>query len=306
MTTIASYAVVEAFNLIKSANLIAAMSLTALRGSISPFDRRIHEVRNQHGQQKVAEEIRLLFDDDDEVLHSHKDCDRVQDPYSFRCIPAVHGASWDTFEHSEKIVHRELNAVTDNPLVFENGDVLSGGNFHGQPVSVAMDFLSIAASEIGSIAERRIDKLMNPHLSGGQPPFLAHEGGVQSGFMIPHVVAASLASENKVLSHPASTDSIPTSADQEDHVSMGPHAARKARQIIRNVEYILAIELLVACQGLDFLKPLKPSKRLKKIHDYVRGHIPESNQDRSTHPEIEWAAKVIKNGDLIREMENCV
>jgi histidine ammonia-lyase len=219
-------------------------------------------------------------------MRSHEDCDKVQDPYSFRCIPQVHGATRDVLGYVSTVVETELNSITDNPLVFSDADIISGGNFHGQPIAMAMDFLGIAIAEIGSISERRIEKITNPHLSG-LPAFATKNGGLNSGFMIPHVVSAALVSENKILAHPASVDSIPTSADKEDHVSMGPIAARKAREIIRNVSHILAIEALSATQGLDLLKPLEPSAPLAAVFSAIRGIAPMMETDRSLHQEIE-------------------
>lgn len=297
MSAIAAFAVVEAKTLIESATVIAALSLDAIRGTLSAFDPRIHEARMQLGQRKIAEHFRSLFAGKDEIVESHKDCGRVQDPYSFRCVPQVHGASLDTVLHAETILNRELNSVTDNPLFFEGGDSLSGGNFHGQPISYVMDFLGIAMAGVGNISERRTDKLTNPHMSGGLPAFLAKDSGLNSGFMIPQVVAAALASENKILCHPASADSIPTSADKEDHVSMGPIAARKARQIIENVSRILAIEILSACQGIDLLAPLRPAPALLAVHHAVRRLSKFMDQDRSLSKDFEVLAEwLIKGG----------
>ncbi|MFK7872287.1 MAG: histidine ammonia-lyase [Oligoflexales bacterium] len=304
MAVLGAHAVEESWIVLESASVIAAVSLTALRGSYTPFDKRIHQVRHHLGQQIEADKMRLMFEGSDEIHESHVDCDRVQDPYSFRCLPQVHGATRDALSWVHQTIEDELNAVTDNPLVFENGDVLSGGNFHGQPVSLGMDVLGIAMAEMGSISERRIDKLMNPHLSGGQVAFLAEESGLQSGYMIPHVVAASLVSENKGLANPACTDSIPTSADQEDHVSMGPIAARKARQILRNVEKVLAIELLAACQGLDYLQPLKPAPRVEAVWKAVREFVPLSHGDRAMSHDIEAVSRWIRDGKLIKVLED--
>jgi histidine ammonia-lyase len=215
----------------------------------------------------------------------------------------VHGASRDAIEYAARVVDIELTSVTDNPLVFEGGDIISGGNFHGQPIALAMDFLAIAVAEIGSISERRIEKITNPHQSG-LPAFATRDSGLNSGFMIPHVVAAALVSENKVLSHPASVDSIPTSADKEDHVSMGPIAARKAREIVRNVRRILAIEFLAATQGLDLLAPLKPSAPLKAVLDEIRRMAPMMERDRSLAKEIEKVAVWIGADGAARAVSN--
>ncbi|MDQ3233895.1 MAG: histidine ammonia-lyase [Pseudobdellovibrionaceae bacterium] len=299
MTVEAAIALEEAKILTESADVIAALSLDALRGTLKAFDPRIHEIRPHSGQKHSAERIRALFKEHDPIVESHADCSRVQDPYSFRCVPQVHGATYDTLEFVEKQINTELNSVTDNPLCFETGEILSGGNFHGQPMALAMDFLAIAMAEIGSISERRTEKLTNPNLSG-LPAFLTRESGLNSGYMIPHVVAAALVSENKILSHPASVDSIPTSADKEDHVSMGPIAALKARRILKNIANILAIELLAACQGIDLLAPLQPNPRLKKIYEGVRALAPEMDTDRSLHDEIKNLSTWILDGSLLK------
>ena len=303
MATLAAFAINEAKNLQKSANLILAMSLSAFRGSITPFDKKIHDVRQQEGQREVAAKLRKIFEQEDPILESHKDCSKVQDPYSFRCAAQVHGASLDVLNFCETTVNRELNSETDNPLVFSDNTILSGGNFHGQALAFSMDFLAIAVSELGSISERRIEKLIDPNMSD-LPAFLTKGSGLNSGFMIPHVTAAALASENKVLCHPASVDSIPTSCDKEDHVSMGPIACHKARQVNSNVANILAIELLAACQGLDLLKPLSPNKTLNKIYEKVRELSPESSKDRSLSEDIQKVSDMIKNGDLLKAIDH--
>lgn len=302
MTAIAAFAIEEAGRISRAADIIASLSLDGLKGGLSPFDERIQHIRAHAGQVEVAAYIRSLFAGGDAIMDSHADCDKVQDPYSFRCIPQVHGASRDFIQFCKTIVDRELNSITDNPLVFENGDVISGGNFHGQYVAMAMDTLAIAVCELGSISERRIEKLTNPALSG-LPAFTIKDSGLNSGFMIPHVVAASLVSENKVLSHPAVVDSIPTSADKEDHVSMGPIAARKAREIIGNVEKILAIEAITACQAIDIHQPLKPSDKLQRVYNLVRSIANYMDKDRSISKEIESVARLIHTGEFDRVME---
>ena len=285
MTTIAAFAVEEAKVLARSADVAAGLSLDAVRGTVAAYDPRIHAARPHPGQSLVAANMLRLFAETDAIMESHANCGKVQDPYSFRCVPQVHGATRDTIQYCESVVNTELRSVTDNPLVFSGGDFVSGGNFHGQPVAFVMDFLAIAVAEIGSISERRIEKITNPHQSG-LPAFATRNSGLNSGFMIPHVVAASLVSENKVLCHPASVDSIPTSADKEDHVSMGPIAARKARSVITNVRNILAIEFLAATQGLDLLAPLKPSSILAAVVNEVRLRAPSMDTDRSLQREI--------------------
>lgn len=299
MTTLAALAVEEAKVLFLSADVITALSLDALRGTTRAFDERIHKIRPQEGQIASAKRILEMFADSDPIMESHVDCSKVQDPYSFRCAPQVHGAAQDALAYVESKVNIELNSVTDNPLCFEDGDMVSGGNFHGEPMAMAMDFLAIAAAEVGSISERRTEKLTNPNMSG-LPAFLMEKGGLNSGYMIPHVVTAALVSENKVLAHPASVDSIPTSADKEDHVSMGPIAAWKARRIIKNLSNILAIELLAACQGLDLLKPLTPNVKLKKVYDAIRAMSPGMEVDRSLHEDILQVAEWLLKGELVK------
>lgn len=298
MSTVGAFAVEDAARLMKTADVIAALSLDAIRGTAAAFDPRIQAVRGQPGQKTVASNIRTLLAGPDEIMTSHANCGKVQDPYSFRCVPQVHGASRDALAYVRGVLDHELNSVTDNPLVFDDGDVVSGGNFHGQPVAMAMDFLAIALAELGSISERRIEKLTNPAMSG-QPAFLVKDSGLNSGFMIPHVVAAALASENKILCHPASVDSIPTSADKEDHVSMGPIAARKARQIAQNVGNILAIEALAACQGVDLLAPLRPAPALSLVFDEIRKLSPAMPVDRSLSTDIRDLAKKIMAGGIV-------
>lgn len=299
MTAVAAFAVEEAHILSLSADIILCLSLDALRGATTAFDRRIQQIRPHLGQKISAENILNMFQEPDEILKSHEDCGKVQDPYSFRCAPQVHGATRDTIDYVREKVNIELNSITDNPLCFDNEDVLSGGNFHGQPMALAMDFLKIAVAELGNISERRIEKLTNPNMSG-LPPFVTSDSGLNSGFMIPHVVSAALVSENKILSHPASVDSIPTSADKEDHVSMGPIAARKAREVIDNVASILAIELLTACQGIDLLAPLKPNLAMQAVYEAVRKISPGMPSDRSLHKDIQSLAGWIKSGDLVK------
>ncbi|MBP9706234.1 MAG: histidine ammonia-lyase [Oligoflexales bacterium] len=298
IASLAAFALEQAKNIMRSADAIAALSLDAFRGSLSPFDERLHNLRPHRGQKEVAKNFRNIFGSHDEILKSHENCNRVQDPYSFRCIPQVHGASRQGIYHIESVINQELNSSTDNPAVFDDGDIISGGNFHGQPLALVLDYLAICVAEFGSISERRIEKLTNPHFSD-LPAFLSKESGVNSGFMIPHVVAAALVSENKILCHPASVDSIPTSADKEDHVSMGPISARKAIKINEHLSKILAIELLTACQGLDLLKPLQPCKPLLALHKATRSFSPELTQDRSLSRDIEKVAGWILNGGII-------
>ena len=301
MSVLGAFAVRDAKNLSESADVIAALSLEAIKGTKAAFDPRIHSVRDQPGQKKVSSHMLALLSGPDDIMDSHANCERVQDPYSFRCIPQVHGATRDVIDFVAARVDGDLNSVTDNPLVFEDGAVISGGNFHGQPLAMALDFLAIAVAELGSISERRIEKLTNPAMSG-LPAFVVKESGLNSGFMIPHVVAASLVSENKILCHPASVDSIPTSADKEDHVSMGPIAGRKALRICAHVADILAIEALTAAQGIDLHAPLKPSLPLQKVHDKIRMLSPTMPVDRSLHPDILSVSQWVKSGGALEAL----
>ena len=303
MTAIGAHAIYDSTTLAKTADIIACLSLDAIRGTTTAFDPRIQNVRKQPGQGTVARNLLRLIGDNDEIMASHQNCSKVQDPYSFRCIPQVHGATRDALDYCKKVINIELNSVTDNPLVFHNEDIISGGNFHGQPVALALDFLAIAIAELGSISERRIEKMTNPNLSG-LPAFVTAEGGLNSGYMIPHVVSAALASENKVFCHPASVDSIPTSADKEDHVSMGPISARKAQQVISNVADILSIELLTACQGLELLHPLKPGSVLNNVYNKVRELSPFMKKDRSLSEDISIVSQAIMKGEFISLVEN--
>lgn len=273
-----------------------ALSVDALMGSDTPFDPRIHAARGQEGQIVAAEVYRGLMQGS-AIRQSHLDCDRVQDPYSLRCQPQVMGAALDLIRQSARTLRIEANAATDNPLIFpEQDDVLSGGNFHAEPVAMASDVLALAIAETGALSERRIALLIDPALSG-LPAFLVENGGVNSGFMIVHVTAASLASENKSLAHPACVDSLPTSANQEDHVSMATFAARRLGEMAENTRSIVACELMAAAQGIDFHRPQKTSPRLQRLHDAVRARIDFYDADRYFAPDIE-AARELVAGDL--------
>jgi histidine ammonia-lyase len=299
MSAYATYALVKTKNLLKAADIIGAMSLEALLGTLTPFDERIQKIRNHTGQITVAENVRKILADSPIVASHRYSHHKVQDAYSLRCIPQVHGAVRDTVNHVESVVVNEINGVTDNPLVFpENNDVLSGGNFHGAPVAQVSDFLSIALTDLSSISERRIEHMLDPSVSQ-LPAFLTEDGGLNSGYMMAHVTSASLVSENKVLSHPASVDSIPTSANKEDHVSMGLHAARKALQITQNLESVLAIELLCACQALEFRFPVSPAKGTRAALKLVRDFVPTWSEDRLMHKDIEIALELITSGKLV-------
>jgi len=293
-TALLALAVLAARHLARVADLVAALSTDAVRGTDAAFDPRIHALRDSPGQQASARNLWTLMQGS-RIRESHRTDDfRVQDPYSLRCVPQVHGAVRDVLADVERKVEREMNAVTDNPLVFpEQGDVLSGGNFHGQPVAFAADFLAIALAELGSISERRIDKLTNSDFSR-LPPFLVRNAGLNSGFMMAQVTAAALASENKGLAHPASVDSIPTSADKEDHVSMSMGAALKLGQVVANVRRILAVELVCAAQGVDLLRPLRTSESLERLHDTVRERIPAWDRDREMAPDLAAAERIVE------------
>lgn len=297
MTAIAALTLLQAHRLADTADALGALSLDALLGTDVAFDPRIHAARPHAGQRLVAARMRAFLQSS-ELRESHRDCGRVQDAYSLRCIPQVHGAVRDALDFVDRTLSIELNSATDNPMVFgESGELLSGGNFHGESIAMAADFLSIAMAELGSISERRIERLVNPALSG-LPAFLTHDGGLRSGFMMAHVTAAALVSENKSLAHPASVDTIPTSANKEDHVSMGPIAARKARAIVTNVTRVLAVEALCAAQAIEFHRPLKSSPALETIHAAIRQVAPPYDADRYMAPEIEAVSHLIASGAL--------
>lgn len=283
------------------ADIACATTIEALRASERPFFAGVHEVRPHQGQLRSAANLRGLLRGS-EVMGSHADCSKVQDAYSMRCAPQVHGAAKDALRFVQEVLLTEASAVTDNPLVFPEGEVISAGNFHGQPVSQAMDFLAISMSTLANISERRIENLVNPDISG-LPAFLASDPGIESGFMIPQVVAAALASENKTLAHPASVDSVPTSANREDHVSMGVTAARHARQVLENSERVLAIELLCACQGLDCGEPLAPGRGVAAAHAAVRAVVPTLRRDRFLAPDIETVTGLLTDGTLLEAVQ---
>ncbi len=276
---------------------VGAMSVDALKGSICPFDERLHQLRGQPGQIEVAARIRTLLEASD-INTSHHDCDRVQDPYSFRCQPQVMGACLDLLTNAARTLEIEANAVSDNPILFPDTDeVISGGNFHAQPVAFAADIIAMALCEVGSISERRTSVLVDPHMSH-LPAFLTDDGGVNSGLMIPQVTAAALVSENKSLAFPASVDSIPTSAGQEDHVSMAPIAARKAVTIARNAAGVIAVELIAAAQGIDFHAPLKTSARLQLLHGQIRAVSPHLETDRYWANEMAALQAAVLAGEI--------
>lgn len=288
-------------NLCTTADIAAALTLEAARGSASPSDARIHAARPHRGQQDVAANLRALLAGSG-ILPSHAHCEKVQDPYSLRCVPQVHGAVRLALAHARDVVETEINSATDNPLVFPNGDVLSGGNFHGEPLAFVLDYLAIATSELASISERRIYMLLHGDTIGDRkvPRLLMSDTGINSGFMIPQYTAASLVSENKVLSHPASVDSIPSSLGQEDHVSMGSISATKLRQIVANAETVIAIELMCAAQGLDFLRPLRAGHGVEAAFKEIRRVIPFAAADRLFHRDVQTAIALVRGESLIK------
>jgi histidine ammonia-lyase len=304
MTAIGALTVLDAEDTCRIADLAGAMSIEALKGTAVAFDARVLAARPHPGQQTVGANLRALLAAS-AIAESHKDCGKVQDPYSLRCMPQVHGASRDALAYVRLVLEREANSSTDNPLVFassddaDGGEMISGGNFHGQPVAIALDFAAIAVAELANISERRVEQLVNPHLSSGLPPFLAPDSGLNSGFMIAQVSAAALVSENKVLCHPASVDSIPSSAGREDHVSMGAHAALKLAQIHDHVRYVLAIELLCAAQGLDLRRPLTTSVTLEAVLTAIRARVPAMMVDRPLAPDIAMVRSMIDDGTLL-------
>jgi histidine ammonia-lyase len=305
MTAIGALAVYDAVQLGKIIDIAAAMSLEVLMGSRTEFDPRIHKVRPHPGQAAAADNMLRLVQSS-EIITSHKDCKRIQDAYTLRCSPQVHGASHDAIHYARQVIETEMNSATNNPLLFsDTGEVLLGGNFHGQPVALALDFMAMAVSELANIAERRIERLVNPKLSG-LPAFLVQDGGLNSGFMIAQYTAAALVSENKVLAHPACVDSIPTSANKEDHVSMGTIAARKCRDIIANAENVAAIELLCAAQGLDLFTNLKPGKGTKAAYRTIRQHVSFLDKDRFLADDIATVRTLIRRGDVLRAVEKAV
>jgi histidine ammonia-lyase len=303
MAAFGALGVVRARRLAKTADLACALSLEALQGSRTSFLPQIHRLRPLRGQRDSAANVLRLLEGS-AINEAHKWCDKVQDAYSLRCAPQVHGAARDLFDYVESTVGVELNAATDNPLVLVEDELLvSNGNFHGQPLAFALDALAMATSELANISERRLERLVNPNLSDGLPAFLTVDGGLNSGFMIPQYVSASLVSENKSLCHPASVDSIPTSAGQEDHVSMGNASGLKAWQVLANSERALAIELLAGAQGVEFLAPLEPGVGVRATHACVRTLSQRLGDDRPLAPDIEATATAIRDGSLIAAVE---
>jgi histidine ammonia-lyase len=308
MTAIATLVVQDAVRLSKIADIACAMSLEVLMGSASEFDPRIHQVRPHPGQIAAARNLRLITRKS-EIILSHKGCARIQDAYTLRCSPQIHGASKDAISHAQKVIETEINSSTTNPLIFpDTEDVLLGGNFHGQPIALVTDYLAMAIAELGNVSERRVERLVNPQLSK-LPAFLVKHGGINSGFMIAQYTAAALVSENKVLAHPACVDSIPTSANKEDHVSMGTISARKCREILDNVEHIIAVELLCAAQALDLLaadKPYQPGEGTREAYRVIRENIPYLKEDRILSKDIDTMVSLIRSGEILRQLERAV
>jgi histidine ammonia-lyase len=303
MAAMGALGLVRARRLAVIADLACALSLEALQGSRTSFHPAIHDARPLRGQVDSAANMRRLLEGS-AIIESHRWCDKVQDAYSLRCAPQVHGASRDLLEHVATTFAIELNAATDNPLVLvDEGMVVSNGNFHGQPLAFGLDALAMAVAELANISERRVERLVNPSLSDGLPAFLTESGGLNSGFMIPQYVAASLVSENKSLCHPASVDSIPTSAGQEDHVSMGNASGLKALQVLANAERALAIELLAGAQAIEFLAPLEPGPGVRATHDAVRDLSERLRDDRSLAADIERVAGAVRDNSIIAAVE---
>lgn len=309
MTALGALALVDGAALATLADVIGAVSVEALKGSSKPFDERLMRVRPHPGQLACASNLRALLADS-QVMESHADCGKVQDPYSLRCMPQVHGATRDALAWASEVISRELNSVTDNPTVLFDAagelDLVSGGNFHGQPLALALDLAAMAIAELANISERRVEQLVNPSLSSGLTPFLAPDSGLHSGFMIAQVASASLVSENKVLCHPASVDSIPSSAGREDHVSMGSVSARKLAQVVDNVRSSLAIELLTAAAGIDQRAPLRPSVGVRAAHGAVRKHVPPLVEDRPLYRDIAVVTGLLRSGELTRAVEGAL
>lgn len=305
MMGVAVLTVYDALNVLKTADIVGTLTVEALEGIVDAYDPRVHIARNQKWQADVARNILRISKGS--RLMTRQGEQRMQDGYSLRCIPQIHGASRPAYEYVRQIIENEINAATDNPLIFPEGEgsVISGGNFHGQPVAIAMDTLGIAIAEIGNVSERRIERLVNPTLSG-LPAFLVNKGGLNCGFMVTQYAAAAVVSENKILAHPASVDSIPTSANQEDHVSMGTIAARKAREILKHVEYVLGIEWLCASQAVDFKDKSLLGKGSRVAYETLREHVTFMEKDRILYPDMDKATELIHGGEMVTNVEAVV
>ena len=302
LTAVGALALARAERIARAADVAGAMTLEALRGTPTAFDERIHAARPHAGQQESAARLRELLQDS-EIRESHRTNDpRVQDAYSLRCMPQIHGAALDALRHARAAAETETGSATDNPLVFvaddDSADVLSGGNFHGAPLALALDYAAVALVHLGNVVERRIDRVVNPDKNEGLPPFLARRAGVESGLMVAQIAAVALLNECKVFAHPASTDNLPTDGGKEDHVSMGMTAATKLRNIVANVEHVLAIELLCAAEGLEYRLPLKPGRGVLRAYDLVRAHVPALTGDRPLTADIERLAEAVRRGEF--------
>ncbi len=305
MSALSTLAVHDAIRLAKIADIACSISLETLMGSNTEFDPRIHRIRPHAGQIASADNMARITDSS-EIISSHKDCTRIQDAYTLRCSPQIHGASKDAINHIKSVVDIEINSCTTNPLIMpDQGDFLLGGNFHGQPLALTADYLCMALAELANVSERRIERLVNPQLSG-LPAFLVNEGGLNSGFMIAQYTAAALVSENKPLSHPACVDSIPTSGNKEDHVSMGTISARKARSVLENAENVLAIELLCGAQALDLLTKGRPGRGTEAAFQSIREVVSHMDKDRVLSKDIERVVKLIQSGQLVKRVEDAV
>ncbi|HEX7175451.1 MAG TPA: histidine ammonia-lyase [Pyrinomonadaceae bacterium] len=299
LTAVGALALHRAHRLTRAADVAGAMTLEALKGTPAAFDERVHAARPHRGQQDVAARLRELLAES-EIRASHAEGDpRVQDAYSLRCMPQVHGAVRDAVAHARGAVEIETGSATDNPLVFaETGDLISGGNFHGAPLAYAFDYAGLALTSLGNICERRIERLVNPDMNEGLPAFLTSRPGVSSGFMVAQIAAVALLNECKVLAHPASVDNLPTDGGKEDHVSMGMTAATKLRAIVENVEHVVAIELLCAAEGLEYRAPLRPGRGVVRAHEQVRAHVPRLTRDRPLAPDFERIAAALRSGEF--------
>lgn len=304
MAALGSLALYEAKHIVKMADIATATTLEAVRGTKRAYDTDISSLKPIPGQVKVSQNLTKILDLPSEIADSHIDCGKVQDPYSLRCVPQVHGAVRQTLAHANDVLSIEINSVTDNPLIFvDKNKVVSGGNFHGEAIAMCMDYLTIGLSELANISERRVEKMMNPTFSD-LPAFLVKESGLNSGLMIAHVTMAALASENKYLSHPASVDSIPTSTDKEDHVSMGVTSGRKLLEVIRNVKRCLAIEFLCNTQAIDLLRPLKSNSAIEAVYDLVRTKVEPITEDRTFHQDIDQITKLVSNFSILKVVED--
>ncbi|HYE13968.1 MAG TPA: aromatic amino acid lyase, partial [Pyrinomonadaceae bacterium] len=299
LTAVGALALERAIGAVRAADVSGAMALEALKGTPAAFDERIHAARPHRGQRQVAARLRELLRDS-EIRASHAENDpRVQDAYSLRCMPQVHGAALDALEHARSVIETETGSATDNPLVFAaEGDVVSGGNFHGAPCALALDYAAVALTHLGNIVERRIDRLVNPDKNEGLPPFLTARAGVESGYMVAQIVAVALLNECKVLAHPASTDNLPTDGGKEDHVSMGMTAATKLRRVVENIETVVAIELLAAAEGLEHRAPLRPGVGVRRAYDTVRSHAPRLTRDRALSADFDEITRALRRGEF--------